>query len=488
MPSTLIRNGHVLDLNRPFEQADIFIEGDEIRQVGPGLSSSADRVIDAAGRVVMPGLISGHTHGTQILDRGMADNQPLDLWLLYAVGGPPRDARESYVLSAWNALVQLKTGCTGSLDHAMVPLGDFEATSDAIMQAYVDTGARVAVAASVGDIDLFQTMPVHLLPGRPVPSMGRGPVVAADVLKAARKFLDKWQGKVSRVQPYLGPSAPQRCSDELLLGSFDLAKEFNAGVHTHLLEARSQWFACQQRFGGSPLAFLNRHSCLGGHLSCAHSIWLEPADMDLLAATGTCVSHNPVSNLRLASGVADVQGLLARGVNVGLGADGAASNDNQNMWEVLKLAAILHKGHGPKERWVTADKALSLCLEGGAKILRQPVGAIEPGHQADLVILGGQELFMRPKEHMIASLVFGELGQSVETVLVAGDVVIDGGQSTKINEASLKAEAAAIVEKIGATLGEREAFYQERRGYVEDLLEAVERQAAGPRRQMAFPS
>jgi cytosine/adenosine deaminase-related metal-dependent hydrolase len=473
MSSLLIKNGHVLDLDRPFERADILVDEDRIVQVGGELPDRVAMVIDATGKVVMPGLINAHTHSGQILDRGIADNSPLDLWLLQAAMGARQYTEEEiYALTAWSVLVQVKTGCTACLDHVGVRPDRFEQASDAVMQAYVDTGFRAAVAPSVGDMEFFTTLPVHLLEGEEPPTLGRPVAETASLLDSVRRFLQSWRGRHARIQPYIGPGAPQRCSDRLLGGCFELSDEFDAGVHTHLLEARSQWFACQQRFGCSPVSYFDRKGWLSPRLSCAHGVWLSEDEAGMLAENGTTVAHNPVSNLRLGSGIFNLQMAVAKGTPVALGADGAASNDNQNMWEVLKLTSLLHNLYGPREQWIDACEALRLCWQGGAHVLRQDIGAIRPGYQADLVILGGPELFLRNKLQMIPSLVYGELGQSVETVLVAGKILLRDRKPTQIDEASLRERVAAIVAKGVEQMTEREAAFEERRGYIERILDA----------------
>lgn len=477
----LIKNAHLLDLDLPFEIADVLIEGDKIVRIGKDLPAEDHEVLDASGKVVMPGFTNCHTHGAQILERGIADNCQLDLWLVYtAQGGPQFSDRDLYVLTMWHALVQIKTGCTAGLDHVTsLPADRFDSGQQAIMQAYVDSGFRAAVAPSVGDQEFFSTMPTHLLPNETPPSANRPVPEAKQLLAATRRFLEQWKGKYGRLQPFIGPSGPQRCSDELLAGCFALSEEFDAGVHTHLLEARSQWFALQKRFGGSPVAHMERQGWLTPRLSCAHGVWLSEYEMEILARTGANVSHNPISNLRLASGILNVQMMLAKGAPLALGADGAASNDNQNMWEVLKLTAMLHNLYGPRMAWISAEQALRLCWQGGARLLRQDIGAIKPGYQADVVILGGTDLFLRPKAQMIPSLVYGELGQSVETVLIAGEVVYRGRQFTKVDEAAIRAEAAATVERSNEHLPAREAYAAERRGYIERMLDVAD-YAPGP--------
>ena len=481
MPSLLIKGGHVLDLALPFEARDVLIDGGRIARVEPDLNQPADRVIDASGKVVMPGLINAHTHSPQIVDRGYADNLTLDMWLIYAAyGGPRPSERELYNLAAWSALVQLRSGCTACLDHPNVVPSYTDEGADAIMHAYVDTGFRAAVALALGDMDFFQTLPLQLMEGTPTPSLGREPPTAADQLAGGRRFLERWQGKSDRVRPFLGPSAPQRCSDELLAGCFEMSREFGTGIHSHVLEARSQWFACQERFGASPIEHFKRQGWLSPRMSCAHGVWLSPDDLRLLADSGAAVSHNPVSNLRLASGIAPLQRMLASGVTVALGADGAASNDNQNMWEVVKLAAILHRVYGKRRNWVSAEESLRLCLEGGAHVLQQQVGALAPGFEGDVVILGGPDTFLRPKDQMLANLVLSELGQSVETVVVAGEVVLENGRSTKLNQDHLRQEIAEYIDKCNHELSQREALWADKHAYLERMVAAVEAADGAP--------
>jgi 5-methylthioadenosine/S-adenosylhomocysteine deaminase len=474
MSSVLIRNGHLLDLTLPFEASDVLIGDGRIVAIGRNIGAATDVVIDATGKVVVPGLINAHTHSGQILDRGYADNCSLDLWLMHGMAGRRELSEEEiYTLTAWSVLVQLRTGCTACLDHVNTGFDRFQDSAAAVMQAYVDSGFRAGVAPSMVDLDFFAAMPVHVL-DEPPPALNRPLMTAENLLDSARGFLTAWKGRCSRVQPYLGPGAPQRCSDSLLDGLFALSDAYDTGIHTHLLEARSQWFACQQRFGASPVAFLRDHGWLSPRLSCAHGVWLSEDDAEMLAASGAAVSHNPVSNLRLGSGIFNLSMALSKGMPVALGADGAASNDNQNMWEVVKLAALLPSVYGDQEQWVDACEALRLCWAGGAHVLRQEIGAIRPGYQADLVILGGSELFLRAKAQMIPSLVYGELGQSVETVMVAGEILMQDRRFLRIDEERLHDQAAAIVAKGVEAMPGREAAFRERRDYLDRMLKACD--------------
>lgn len=480
MASLLIASGHVLDLELPFAPADVLIEDGRISRVGPG-PRTADRVLDATGQVVMPGLVNAHTHSAQALDRGIGDGLTLDEWGVFAaLGGVAYDARESYALTAWNALTLLRGGCTAAMD-VTAPSAQSGEGYDAVMQAYADTGLRAAVALALVDMDFYDTLPKALLPGVALPRMPFTRPSAAAQLVAARRALETWSGRHPLLSPCLGPSAPQRLTDELLRGCFALSAEFDAGVHTHVLEARSHWYACRERFGCSPIEHLYRQGWLGPRVSVAHGVWLSDDDMARLAETGTPLAHNPASNLRLASGIADLQRLRAAGVTVGVGTDGAASNDGQNMWEAVKLTAILHRVYGTRDRWIGAADALRLCLDGGAAIIRRAIGAVRPGSEADLIVLGGRDTFLRPKDQMIASLVLGELGGSVRTVVVGGEVVIADGRSTRVDEDALRAEVVRVVEKSVAAGPDRAQAWAQSRALLDRMLAAVDAAADGPR-------
>ncbi|MGH2950159.1 MAG: amidohydrolase family protein, partial [Solirubrobacteraceae bacterium] len=208
MATLLVRNGHLLDPDLPFEPADVLVDQGRIARIGRDLGR-ADRIVDATGRVVMPGLINTHTHGVQILDRGMGDGLTLDQWGVFgAFGAQPLSPRDLYALTAWNALTLLRGGCTAVMDVSG-PTAIFDDGIDAIMQAHLDTGIRATVALTLVDMDFYRTLPPSLMGGEPLPTMPFTRPDAAFHLAAARRFLTAWQARSPRVQPALGPSAPQ---------------------------------------------------------------------------------------------------------------------------------------------------------------------------------------------------------------------------------------------------------------------------------------
>ncbi len=468
MSRLVIAGAYLVDPDLPLARADLLIEGDRIAAIGAGLAGPGDRIIRADGRFVMPGLINAHTHSGHTLARGLVDNLPLDRWMVYVSYGSGRSSpREAYVSAALGALELLRTGTTSLIDHASRVLpDDFDAQADAVMTAYRDVGIRAAVAPLYGDVDYYQTLPFHLLPDiGERPSLGKPLLTPDELLTALHRFLDRWTGQHPRLSCLLGPSAPERCTRDLLTGSVELARRYGIGLHSHLLEAKFQRMTFE-RAGQSTVEFLVRIGLAGPASSFAHGVWLDEWEIGLLAETGVTVVHNPISNLKLGSGIAPLQTMLAAGLNVALGGDGAAANDSQNMFEVMKQTALLHKLYGLPEQWPSAEVVLRLCLQGGARAVGRPVGSLRPGHLADLVILNRRTLFDAPKEQLLNQIVYGELGHSVETVLVGGQIVIERGRGVLVDEAALYAEANELARNLYADLSRRRAFA----GQTEPLL------------------
>ncbi len=269
----------------------------------------------------------------------MAPNLPLDLWLMWVVyGGIPFSPDDSYTLAMSGALEMLRTGCTAVLDHAWVPADGFDDHVEAMASAYTDAGIRCGLAPMIQDRDIFESMAFG--DGDAPPPLGE-PVDPAVLLASMERYLTDY-GARPRFTPIVGPSAPQRCSDDLMVGLTRLAHTHGAPLHTHVLETRSQVVATRVRYGRSVVEYLDDIGALTDRTSLAHGVWMDSDDFALVRAAGATVVHCPISNLRCGSGLLPLASLLDGGVSVALGADGAASNDNQNMFEAMKFAALIH--------------------------------------------------------------------------------------------------------------------------------------------------
>jgi len=475
MARLAVAGGYLVDPGLPLERLDVLIEEGRIRDIGPGMARFADRVIPAEGSFVMPGLVNAHTHSAHTLARGLVDALPLDQWMLYmSYRSSPLTPRESYVAAAVTAVESLQTGTTTLLDHGpRVTLEGFDEHVEAVIQAYRDVGVRAAVAPLYSDIDYPQTLPLHLLPGGHV--LPKGPAPSAnELLATARRFLERWHGRQDGLTCLLGPTAPERCTEELLRGSAELARELGVGVHSHLLEARYQRVVLEAT-GRPVIESLERLSVVGPGTSFAHGVWLTREDVVRLADAGAVLVHNPVSNLKLGSGVAPLREMLQAGLNVALGTDGAAANDSHSMFEVMKHAALIHRLSGPQHEWPTAEDALRLCLQGGARVLGLPLGSLRPGALADLVVLRPERLLRTTKTQLINELIFGDLGASVEMVVVGGEVVVQAGRVTTVDGDALYREAKILAQERADDLERRRPLVEDMVATLAGLDEAVRR-------------
>jgi 5-methylthioadenosine/S-adenosylhomocysteine deaminase len=477
LPDCLIRGAHLLDTHLPFETADILIKGAEIAAIGPRLEAPAGtQVIEAAGKIVMPGFINAHTHSNQALEKGLCDRYPLDAWMVIAsYGGANAELkpRDLYVSAMVGAIEMIRTGTTAALDMARVDSKWFAEGTDAVMQAYGDAGLRAAVAVTITDLDFASSLPLELVPGALEELKPKRIAKAEDIAAQMEAYVRRWKGRHPLLTPMVGPSSLPRCSIELFSAAVDIAKSHGIGMQTHLLSAKSQVFVGRQRYGGSTLSYLENLHCLDDWASFAHSIWLDDDEVKRIAASPATVVHNPVSNMKLGAGRAPIPAIRKAGGKVALGSDGASSADSQNMWETVKGAAVSHRTAHDQSDWLTAPDALDMCWAGGASALRQKVGRIEVGYQADLTILNRRSIFLAPKEQVFGQLVHSELGGSVESVLVGGEMVLDNGRMVKVDEEAIHQEAQEIIARIYEGLPDRMRKFETLRPLMQKLERTV---------------
>jgi len=469
---TLVRGGRVFDLELPFEAGDVLVEDGAIVAVGRDLDAAGARVVDAAGMIVMPGLINAHTHSNQSIEKGLCDALPLDAWMVvasYGGAGATLRPKDLYVSTMVGAIEMLSSGTTAVLDCPRCDQRWFDEGMDEIMRAYRDVGMRANVAAQYSDLEFLDSLPMALVgDDRPRPRTATVPELVARL----EPFLARWRDRHPRLRPMLGPSSLPRCSIELFEASLDLARRSGVGLHTHLLSAKSQVPLARTRYGGSTVAFLERIGAIQPWTSFAHAIWLDDDEIARMGALGATVVHNPVSNLKLGAGIAPVPALLRAGVHVGLGTDGASSNDSQNMFETLKTASIIQRPIVPQAEWPSALDTLRMCWDAGARAMGQRLGRIAAGYRADLVLLRPGELRLAPKEQIANQLVYAELGRSVDSVIVEGEVVMAGRRITTVDAPALLADAQRLVDGIWSSLPARAARFAE----IAPTLERLERE------------
>ena len=456
--SLLIRDALVVTLDasdQVHEAADVLIENGAIAAIGR-VEATGQRVIDAAGKLLVPGFVNAHTHSPSTLIHGTGDrlSHPSYMWLSQAHTAN-KTPREIYVSAMLGCIQMLLSGTTAALDHFPGQTCTTDMV-DAVLSAYRDSGMRAVLGLRFYDAEFGDIIPAPgTIPAEVADEMRRlnplAPMPLADVRTVLEDAIARWHGAEDRLGVFPAPSNPERCSDEALAMCAEIATRHNLGIHTHLLESRVQAENARKAYGCTMVEHLDRLGLLGPQLSCAHAIWLEPADIERLAASGSVIVHNPESNMKIGAGTAPKPDLIERGARIALGTDGAGTNDNMIMHEALRLAAILHRpAQGVRTDWLSADDVLRLATQGGAAALLQAdqLGAIEIGKRADLVLYRLDAPWWVPLNDPKAQLVFGENGSSVDTVIVDGRILVESGRITSFDAEAILAEARPMMAEI----------------------------------------
>ncbi len=434
---TLLRNVLAYQ-NFALKSVDVLLIGQKIQVVAPALSLPDDpdqQIISGQDKLLLPGFVNGHTHSSQVWQRGLIPQLPLELWLANVFDSTPQRLEQFYWGAVSTAVDTLLSGGTCLMDHAYLIPGQERETVEALVRAYRKVGIRAVIAPLIQDLPFASGFPKGCL--LPQSASSRS---AAEWLALMEALIDEFHAPTDGIYIGLGPTGFHRCSDELLTGCAELSDRHQLCYHTHLLETRTQQRLAQERYGISAVQHLHHLGCLGPRTSLAHGVWIDEADLSLLASTGATLVHNPVSNLRLGSGLAPILKCLQAGLDVAFGCDGAASNDAQNLLEVIKLGTILHiVSDSDYENWLTPERALHLATVGGAKgvNLGDRTGSLTPGMDADLVLYNLNHPSMLPRTNLLQLLVLGRPTQVVEAVWVQGQVRVAGGQVQTVDTSAL---------------------------------------------------
>ena len=414
--------------------ADLMLEGDSIAAIVPPGTAIDAQPIDAANRLIIPGLINAHTHGHGGLGKGVGDRWSLEL-LLNA--GPwvngNRTAADRYLSTLLSAVEMLRKGCTACYDlSAMLPVPTVDSLHS-VAQAYSDVGIRAVVAPMIADRSFYQAIP-GLLNAFPPELRALAETMrtasAEAILAPIGDAAAAWPWPRDRIRLGIAPTIPLHCSDDFMIACRDMAARFDMPLQTHLAESPVQRTAAQRRYGSTLTAHLQQLGMLGPGFSGAHAIWIDDAEIDLLARHGGTLAHNPGSNLRLGNGIADMRRAIGGGVTVGVGTDGSSSADNQNMFEAMRLAAFVSRvfDRAPAD-WIGAAEALRMATEGSAAVLGMAdrIGRIAPGYKADLTFLDLDHVNLVPLNNAAQQLVNAEDGTAVRDVMVGGRFVLRDG-------------------------------------------------------------
>jgi len=438
--SLLIRGGTILTMNDRYDvvDGDVSIRDGRIAAIGDSLPGAHDRVIDARGGYVLPGLIQTHVHLCQTLFRGFADDLPLMDWLRTRVW-PMEAAHRPDTLRAAARLATtelLSSGTTAVLTMETVH------DTDVVFETVAASGMRATIGKCMMDSDAQ------------VPKRLREKTFAS--IEESLAILKRWDGaEGGRMRAAFAPRFAVSCSRELLEAVAGLSAERHALVHTHASESREEIAIVRKISGGlSNLEYLASLHLASPHLCAAHCVWVDDRDQQILADHDVKVMHCPGSNLKLGSGVAPVPEMRARGITVSLGADGAACNNRLDMFEEMRLAAIL-QAMRKQPGVLPARDVLWMATRAGARTLalEDEIGSLEAGKKADVIIVDRDRPHLAPGPDPYSTLVYAARGSDVRTTVVDGELLVDEFAPVRVDRAEVAVAARAAARDLASRAG-----------------------------------
>ncbi|MGI8654728.1 MAG: amidohydrolase family protein [Pyrinomonadaceae bacterium] len=434
---TLVSGGTVVTMDasrRVIEDGAIAVQNGRVVAVGARAEIEAKyaarETIDARGRAVVPGLINGHTHIPMTLFRGLADDLDLQEWLTkYIFPAEAKNVTEDFVRAG------TKLGLAEMIRGGTTTYCDMYYFEDAVADETAKAGVRALLGETVIDF--------------PVPDNKTN----AEAMAYTERFINKWRNH-SLITPAIAPHAPYTVSEEHLKAVRALSDRTNAPIVIHVAETRKEVADIIKDHGASPVAYLARIGFLNDRVVAAHVIYASADEIRLLQKFGVGVVHNPQSNMKLASGVAPVPQMLAADVRLGLGTDGAASNNDLDMWEEMDTAAKLHKVVTLDPKVVTAREAFEMATLRGARALHMErfIGSLEAGKRADIVLVDLNALHQTPSYNIYSELVYATKAADVRTVIIDGRVVMRDRKLLTLDEEDAKRRALLYRERIVKSL------------------------------------
>jgi len=429
----LLSGGIVVTMDgsgRVIPDGAIAVKGDRIVAVGPTSEIAgqfdARQRIDLQGQIALPGLINTHTHAPMVLYRGLADDLALMDWL------------QKYIFPAEKATVSpdfvrvgTRLAALEMIESGTTTFADMYYFEDDIAEATRDAGLRAVLGQSVIMFPVADA------------------ATPADALARADAFMTKWKAD-ALITPAVAPHAPYTLDGPTLKAARALANTHGVPLLIHLAETRDEVKIIQDAHRQSPTQYLDGLGIWNGRSLAAHAVWLDDADMATLASRGVGLAHNPESNMKLASGVAAVPVWIERGIRAGLGTDGAASNNDLDMFEAMRMAALLHKVSRSDPRVMPARLALELATRRGAEALgmADKIGSLEQGKQADIITVTVDDARQTPLFDPISHLVYVARGDDVRTTIVAGRVLMRDGRVASLRKADVLRDARAVAQHV----------------------------------------
>ncbi|HEX8175593.1 MAG TPA: amidohydrolase [Pyrinomonadaceae bacterium] len=435
----IVRGGKVVTMDatrRVIEDGAIAIQAGRIVAIGSraevDAKYSAADTIDATGKVVIPGLVNTHTHVPMTLFRGLADDLDLQEWLTkYIFPAEAKNVTEDFVRTG------TQLGLAEMIRGGTTTYCDMYYFEDAIADETAKAGVRGVLGETVIDFPVADNK------------------TNAEAMAYVERFVKKWQGN-ALITPAVAPHAAYTVSTENLKAVRAFSDRTGAPVVIHVSETRKEVEDIEKKYGARPVSYLERIGFLNNRVIAAHAVWVNGEEIAVLKRRGVGVAHNPQSNMKLASGVAPVPQMLSEDVAVGLGTDGAASNNDLNMWEEMDTAAKLHKVTTGDPKVVSALQAFEMATIRGARALHldSQIGSLEAGKRADLCIVDLDDLSQTPLYNIYSHLVYATKADDVRTVVIEGRVVMRDRRLLTLDENGIKMRALAFRERISRSLAQ----------------------------------
>jgi 5-methylthioadenosine/S-adenosylhomocysteine deaminase len=406
------------------------IRGTTIACLGEGTTGDrpAREAIDGRGLLVMPGLVNTHTHAAMTLFRGLADDLPLRSWLedhIFPAEARIIDPETVY----WGSLL----ACAEMIRSGITTFADGYFCLDGTARAVREAGMRAVLAHGIIDFPA---------PGAPDP---------AENIDTVRRFIERWAGVSDRIRPGVFPHSVYTCSPETLKKASDLARRYRLSLFIHLAETREEVRLVQEQQGQTPVRFLRDLGLLDSRTVAVHANWVEAEELDCLAEARTAVSHCPESNMKLAAGVTPIVEMLERGIRVGLGTDGCASNNDLDLLREMRTASLLHKVTRRDPTALESSALVRIATLGGAELLgmENEIGALEAGKQADLILIDLDRPHLTPLYNPFSHLVYAASGADVDTVFIAGRMVMRRRKLLTLDWEEIREKVREVAGRVG---------------------------------------
>ncbi|MFP4005511.1 MAG: amidohydrolase [Candidatus Hadarchaeia archaeon] len=404
MYDLLLKDGYVLTMKEDGEKikrGDVGVKENKIAEVGKDLGENADTIIDAQEKAVLPGLINAHTHLSMVLFRGIGDDLPLQSWLSEKIW--PREEK----LKAEHVRDGAMLGCLEMIKSGTTCFADLYFFMDQVAKAVKKSGLRANLAYGIIEQNDEEKRRKEI--------------------EIGKSLVKDYEGAFNgRIRTMLGPHSTYTCSPKCLKETKKIANNHGVGIHIHLAENEKEIETVMDMHGERPIELLDSLNLLGPNVLAAHCTWANEKEIELLERNGVKAVHNPVSNMKLGSGTAPLPEMVSNGVTVGLGTDGAASNNTLDMMKEMKFAALLHKVQKRDPTVIPARKALEMATIDSAKALgwEEEIGSIEVGKKADIILIDLKKPHLTPVTNIESHIVYCCNGADVDTVIVDGNILM----------------------------------------------------------------